>query len=149
MPPRHPQPRARAAVMLLLLLVLVPPMGCASSKPKTDATGQQARPAPSRTRADLITREEIDRTVFTNAFDLVQALRSNWLQPRGQDTFLGKPGQVQVRIDNTEAMGGVERLREIPAAIVDYIRWVDPVDAAGRWGIGYGHGAIHVVTRTR
>ena len=152
----------RHALPLLMTLALLPAAACAgrgsgtSTTPEGDTAAaaaaagaeQQRRPRPPRSRADMITREEIERTDYNNAYELVEALRNNWLQPRGTDTFFGKPGEVRVRVDNNE-FGGVERLREIALSTVDYVRFVDPVDAAGRWGIGYGHGAIHVVTRTR
>ena len=160
---RHsPPPRSTLAdVALAVSLALLPATGCASKQTATttdpapaaaaaagDSTRQQRPVRPQRTRADLITREEIERTNYSNAYEVVEALRNNWLLPRGTDTFLGKPGEVRVRLDNSE-FGGVERLREIPATNIAYLRFVDPVDAAGRWGIGYGHGAIHVVLRTR
>jgi hypothetical protein len=88
----------------------------------------------------------MQRVQFNNLYDMVQALRFRWLQTRGPDSINMAPGQVQVRLDDTQ-LGGVESLRNIAPAGVTSISWVDPTTAAARWGMGYGHGAIVVSTR--
>jgi hypothetical protein len=128
----------RGLSVLCLLLLL---SACVSGG--GPRTGDATRP-----RADLITREEIERGQWSNVYDMVKDLRSRWLVARGVDTITGKPGEVQAHLDDTR-LGGVEALRSIPTAAIVYIRWHDPVDAAGRWGLGHGHGAVYVSTRPR
>ena len=123
----------RSAVLALALAGLA----CASG-PRNAST--------SRRGNDVITAEEMQQVQFTNLYDLVQALRFRWLQARGPDSINLQPGQVQVRLDDTQ-LGGVESLRNIVPAGVVSIQWVDPTAAAARWGMGYGHGAILVSTR--
>jgi hypothetical protein len=120
--------------LLLCVLVLAP----ACSKPPA------GQPAP-RT-ADLITAEEIEGASFTNVYDLIAQLRFRWLQSRGPDSVNLQPGSVMVRMDDNE-LGSVQALRTLPPQGITSIRFVDPVSAAGRWGLGYAHGAIVISTR--
>jgi hypothetical protein len=101
-----------------------------------------ARPSPDR---DLITREEIQAQRFSNAFQLVEALHSNWLRTRGTDSF-ASPGQVLVYLDDSR-LGGVETLRSISTTTIGYIRYYDGIAASARWGLDHGHGVIFVSTR--
>jgi hypothetical protein len=105
--------------------------------------GDSAAPASA-----LITRAEIDRAQWPDAYELVRNLRPRWIRARGPDKLLGETGQVQVYVDGTR-LGGVELLRGMPTTAIDHLRWVDPVDAAGRWGSGHGHGVIALSYRPR
>ena len=99
-------------------------------------------------RADLITAEELRGGQFRTAYDAVSSLRARWLQSRGTDTFLGKPGEVQVHLDDVR-LGGISSLREIPVIDIAYMQFFDPASASARWGLDHGHGAIYVSTRPR
>lgn len=101
-----------------------------------------------RTRADLITQEELQRTQHTNLYDAVQTLRSRWLNSRGPDTLIGRQGEIQVHMDGTR-LGGVSVLRSLPTVGVAYVQWFDPVSAAARWGLDHGNGAIYISSRPR
>ena len=101
------------------LLTLV---SCASS-----GTSSSSR---SRTDATLITREQIDEHHFTNAYDAVAALHSNWLLAKGTDSF-ASPSQVRVYVDNT-FLGGVESLKNVDANTIRGIRWIDGIAATAR-----------------
>ena len=125
----------RTAAMLLAgsLLTLA---SCASS-----GTSSSSR---SRTDATLITREQIDEHHFTNAYDAVAALHSNWLVTKGTDSF-ASPSQVRVYVDNT-FLGGVESLKNVDANTIRGIRWIDGIAATARWGMDHGQGVIQVTT---
>lgn len=125
-------------------LVLIPLLALAACS----AGGTAGANSGPRTRADLITQEELQRGSFTNLYDAVQALRSRWLNTRGPDTLIGRQGEVQVHVDETR-LGGVNALRSIPPVGVTSIQWFSPNDAAARWGLDHGHGAIVVSTRPR
>ena len=101
-----------------------------------------------RATQDLIALDEMGRSQWSNAYDLVKNLRPRWLVPRGRDTINGEPGQVQVHLDDVR-VGGPDALRNIAVLGIDHIRFYDGITAAGRWGLGYGQGMIQVVTRTR
>ena len=126
---------ARGALLLALAIA------CKSGGP---GSGSRA-PAP---RTDLITAEELRGGQFRNAYEAIRSLRARWLQSRGTDTFLGKPGEVQVHLDDVR-LGGINSLREIPVIDVAYMQFFDPASASARWGLDHSHGAIYVSTRPR
>jgi hypothetical protein len=126
---------------LLALAILLSGAGCgggaASPGPGADSPGS---------RTDLITIEEIDqRGQYSNLYTLIEVLRPRWLRSQGPDTLLGQQGQVQVHVDGNR-FGGVEALRNLSAAGVTSIQWIDPIDAAARYGLNHSHGAIIVST---
>src|SRR5215217_5079050 len=88
---------------------------------------------PLRADRNLITQSQLSEYHFTNAFEAVQALRSNWLLTRGTDSFRS-PSQVWVYQDNIR-LGGVESLRAISLQTVAFIRHYDGISATGRWGL--------------
>lgn len=118
------------------LIVAMFVTACASSG--SDGT---RRPGQNR---DVLTQEQMREAGYTNVFEAVRALRSNWLTPRGPDSF-SNPGQVQVYYDNTR-LGGVETLSSIGTAQIAYVRYYDGIAATGRWGLDHGHGVIFVAS---
>ena len=94
---------------------------------------------------NLLTQEDLREYRFATVFDAIEALRSHWLRERGPDSF-STPGHVQVYLDDSR-LGGVEALRTLPLTNVLYIRHVNGVDAAARWGLDHGQGVILVSTR--
>ena len=130
----------RAIRRVLPLAMLVISAACSSAT----AEGGSARP---RGRSDLITHEEIQqRSGYSNLYDLIRDMRPRWLQTRGPDTLIGQQGEVQVHMDGNR-MGGAAALRNLSPSGVTSIEWVAPVDAAGRYGLDHGHGAIVISTR--
>ena len=129
----------RATRNLITLALLALGLGCS----------QNADPAAAgraRTRSTLITFEEMQqRGQFSSLYDLIQELRPRWLRAQGPDTFMGQGGQVQVHMDGNR-LGGVEALRGLGAHGVTSIEWMAPIDAAARFGLDHGHGAIIVST---
>lgn len=95
---------------------------------------------------NLLTRSQLDEHRFTNAYEAVAALRTNWLQTRGTDSFT-QPSQVLVYFDDSR-LGGIETLRGIAITGISYIRYYDGVAASGRWGLDHGQGVIFVSTRS-
>jgi hypothetical protein len=126
---------------MLFAALLIFPTACATRTTDTQSA------APSG-RRDLLVREEIEKTQWANAYDLVRNLRPQWLRVRGRDTITGDPGGVQVVLDDVR-IGGVEALRTMPVSGVTYLQWLDGITASQRWGTGFGNGAIFVSTRPR
>jgi hypothetical protein len=126
------------ALRSLLVAVAVTLSACS-----TPRSPQTASPT-----TDVITEEEIRAGSFTNVYDMVQQLRFRWLQARGTDSVNLQPGDVMVRVDDNE-LGTVQALRSMPTVGITSISFVDPVSSAGRWGLGYAHGAIVISTRPR
>ena len=92
----------------------------------------------------MLTKQQITENHYNTAYDAVESLRSNWLRTRGPDSF-SQPSEVVVYLDNTR-LGGTDRLREIAANTVYFIRFFDGVAATGRWGVGHAAGVIYVST---
>lgn len=126
----------RPAVRTTFLLLLVA---------LTSACGARSGPNANNTRSDLIVLSEVSGGSFTNVFDLVQAMRPNWLRARSPNSFQS-PGVVQVYVDDVR-LGGVENLRSLAVQGVQYIRWYDPISASSRWGLNHEQGAIVVSMR--
>lgn len=106
------------------------------------ASGHGDSPARAAGDPDRIAREEIDRGQWRDVYDLVRSLRPAWLRTRGDDSF-ESPGEVQVYVDGTR-LGGVQLLRTLPTHAIDHLEWIDPVSAAGRWGLNHAHGVIYI-----
>lgn len=121
---------------LLVLLLLAVGSACSSRRLPGGATSQ----------SDMISLAEIEqRGPFSNMYDLVQILRPRWLRSQGPDTFMAGQGQVQVHIDGNW-VGSVQSMRSLAAHGVTSVQWLSPVDAAARYGLDHGHGAIVVST---
>jgi hypothetical protein len=111
--------------------------------------GSRAGPTLDRANAsktDLISREEMERQHWANAYDLVAALRPAWLNRRGPDTAVGTQVVLQVHV-NGMRVGDVTTLHEIDVTQLAYAEFIDPIAATARWGLGYGHGAINLTTK--
>ena len=123
---------------LVLAAVLSAAAGCA---PKSAAV--QSGPRVDR---NILTPETLRGQTYTNAYEAIEALRLNWLKPRGTDSF-NTPSVVMVYLDNVK-LGGVESLRGLQLANVQLIRHYDANQANARWGVGHAQGAIQVITQT-
>jgi hypothetical protein len=105
------------------------------------SAGRAGSTSPDRS---TITQAQLEEQHVDNAYDAVQALRSNWLLERGPDSFM-KPTRVIVFLDYV-ALGTVESLKTIPVRNIVSIRHLDGLEASGRYGMGHGAGAIVVST---
>ncbi len=125
-----------AVRLVVLALVLA---GCASA-----ATGERdgLRRDPNR-----ITAEEIERAHFNDVFDLVRALRPNWIQTRGAMSIQDPTaGEVVVYVDGMR-VGGAQHLRQVRVGDVASIQYLSGPDASSRFGLGHIGGAILVHTK--
>ena len=122
---------------LIALAVAANTAACASN-PSNEGT--------PRTDRSVITQQEMLEKHFQSAYEAVSALRTNWLQTRGTDSF-NTPSQVWVYVDNVK-YGDVESLRTIHPSTILNIRHYDANEATARWGIGHGAGVIQVTTLT-
>jgi hypothetical protein len=127
----------RLAVFALLSCASVLAGACkrsASTSPSTSAS----------TNRNMLTRSQIDQR-YNTVYEAVEALRSNWLNTRGADSF-NNPSVVRVYLDNV-SLGDKETLRTIAVSSISYVRWFDGVTATSRWGLNHGAGVIYVSTR--
>lgn len=107
-----------------------------SSTPRQRTTSRQQR---------VITMEEIDAVRYSTAFEVVEALRPQWLRTRGTTSFRARES-VKVYLDDS-LLGEPAQLRQITARSISSIRFMDGTEATTRWGLDHGHGAIIVSTR--
>lgn len=90
---------------------------------------------------DVISAEEIGNFVSTNAYEVVQRLRPNWLRGRNQ------ADAPVVYVDGIR-MGGVEVLRTLQTNRLSEIRHRGGPEATTLYGTGVGGGTIEVQTRS-
>jgi hypothetical protein len=120
------------ALTLAMLGLCLTTAGC---YPKA-STGN---PAPDRT---VLTEDQFADQGYNNVYEVVAALRANWLNARGPDSFTS-PTQVLAYYDGMR-VGGVETLKTMDVRPVVYIRYFDGVSATARWGLGHGAGVVYV-----
>ena len=125
----------RAGRRLALLLSAAATLACASTASRDD--GQTPR-----TDRSVLTQAQILERRYTNLYDAVAALRSQWLRPRGMDSFTS-PSQVWVYFDDTR-LGDVESLRLLQPQVISTVRFIDAVSAQARYGVGHAAGVILV-----
>jgi hypothetical protein len=94
---------------------------------------------------NVITTDEMRAAGFADAFRVVEALRPQWLRPRGATTLTGRE-TVKVYLDDL-LLGGPDQLQQITTRSISSIRYLDGNEATQRWGLDHGHGAILVLTR--
>ena len=124
----------------------------ASAVPTSPTTTQNvALRAGRKPRIDqqLITRDVIRSTQYTNMYDVVLALRSNWVRVRPAESIQGKSPTIQVYLDNQRLAGGADELRQLSPTNVESVRYFDPITASARWGMDHGAGALYVTTAKR
>lgn len=116
------------------------------------ATAPTDRDQEFRSR-NLLTAEQIADVRARDAYEAVERLKSQWLRPRGRSQMPAAAGVpqfeenlVMVYLDD-QRLGGVENLRRIEIAVIEYIRYLPPAEAAARWGFNNGGGAIFVSTQ--
>jgi hypothetical protein len=125
----------RRFARLATVAVLVLGSACSHLQSETGTRGDR----------NTITKEQLTKNHYSTVYDAVEALRGNWLQTRGTDSFQS-PSQVKVYLDNT-MFGGVESMRNISANTISFVRYFDGVSATARWGLDHGAGVIYVSSR--
>ena len=100
---------------------------------------------PTRPRFDLITQDQILSAGGSDLYELIRKIRPYWILKGGDDTS-ENPGVIYVFFDGTR-MGGLEALRSLPTSGINYIRWLDGIQAASRWGLDHERGVIYVSTQ--
>ena len=101
---------------------------------------------------NVISLEEIDASAASNAYEVIQRLRPNFLRTRG--AVHGTPGAANAMemVDlvvylNENRLGGRDQLRQISATDIREIRYFNSSEATTKWGTGHSAGAIQVVSR--
>jgi hypothetical protein len=103
---------------------------------------------PGKTHdSDVITRDEIDASHASNAYDAIQMLRPAFFHSHGivssNDT-----GLPNVYLNN-QFYGDIQSLRQVEVGAIREIHHYNGPDATGRFGRGNAAGAIEVITAPR
>jgi len=125
--------------------------------------GHHIRPGPAAPGSAFgtrpaITTAQIEASDTRTVEELIQLLRPQWLNPRGNDyvqivdstalpalTSAGATDVVRVYLDG-QPLGGPDELANIPTPEVLRVEYYDMKAATMRWGAGHSHGAIDVIT---
>jgi hypothetical protein len=127
-----------------LLFAAVLLAGCASTAEDSDT---------EFVSRDILTLEQITEVRATNGYEAVQRLKSHWLRTRGSSQMPAAEGMPQFRENpvlvylDDQRLGGVDQLRRIEIAAIQYIQYFSPAEASSRWGMNHGGGVIYVSTR--
>lgn len=106
--------------------------------------GSQTQGTRDRT---VITEREIEESALLDAFEVVRALRPEFLRTRGSSSFRAtEPVEAQVYVDGVR-IGDPASLRRLPRDVLREIRYIDAREATTRYGTGHGAGAILVATK--
>ncbi len=136
----------RQIAIITLLGVTGACSGGSSGVPAGAAAPSPAQQTPRRD-ANVITRAEIEQATWaTNAFDLVQRLRPNFLRISGPTNWSGAPQTPLVRL-NDQDLGDHGALRQIQPSSVQEIRYYSAPDATAKFGGIRGRPVIHVMTK--
>ncbi len=101
---------------------------------------------------NVISMEEIEASSGSNAYEVIQRLRPNFLRTRG--AVHGTPGATNAieMVDlvvylNDNRLGASDQLRQIAKTDIREIRYYNSSEATTKWGTGHSAGAIQVVSR--
>ena len=97
---------------------------------------------------DIITVDEIERVNVSNAMEIVERLRPEFLRGRGRVSVAQPDAQYPVVYVNGVRAGQLEALRSITASDVHEIRYISAADATTRYGTGHTGGVIEVRIRS-
>ncbi|HEX2187815.1 MAG TPA: hypothetical protein VHG51_02895 [Longimicrobiaceae bacterium] len=138
--------------LLLALPLLALALAAAGAPLSAQSTAKKDR--------HFITEEEVRGASAQNAYDLVRALRPQWLRTRGDRTLrttrTSVPGEDVTQLSTPEIVvymegirfGKQEDLRGISVADLGTLRFLDANSATQRFGTGHPNGAILLTRRT-
>ena len=96
----------------------------------------------------IITRQEIEQSRATNAYDVISRLRGRYLNSRGKNSIHLDPQTYPVVFLNDQEYGTLSVLRNISSDGIEQIRYYTGPEAVTRFGAQYGAGVIQLVSRS-
>lgn len=127
---------------LFAAVLLIAATACAS------AGGSQS--GEPRGERNLISRAELEERSTSNLYDIIRALRPNWLRAQASgfaNAALEQTGPI-VYVDG-QVFGEVEGLRSIVATSVEYVRFLSASQAQNRYSMAQARPVIDVTSRRR
>jgi hypothetical protein len=135
-------PRSSIALALVSAVALACASGGGTNELDTPGPASDAAATQESGDQSRITAAEIAEANLPNAYELVSRLRRPWLR---RDALTG--GEVVVYMDE-QNLGGVEKLRDIPAVEVAELQYLPNDAAVRRWGAAIT-GSVIIVERRR
>jgi hypothetical protein len=126
---------ARRLCATLLCMLLFWAASCASAGGSHQSSSNDA----------LITAEEIENSHQPTLYDVVRALRPNWLRSAPTAVRSDVESGISVYLD-TQRAGNVDILRQMPSTSASSLRFYSASEAQSRFGLGNLHGVIQVVS---
>jgi hypothetical protein len=128
--------RLRPRLLAVLLLLVAGGAGCFAN---SGASGGS--------RSGPITQQDVEGTTARNAYDLVQAIRPQWLRGRGAMSIQNpRPVPPVVYIEGIREPS-TESLRRLDVSSILLMEYLSAADATTRFGTGHTGGAILVTLR--
>jgi hypothetical protein len=134
-PPKHLSrllARVRAGLFAALILSIV---ACAAA----------SNTSKSRSNDTVITLDEIENSHQPTLFDVVRALRPNWLRASPTAVRGDQDIGIAVYLDAQRA-GGLDILRQFPSTAASSLHYFTASEAQSRFGLGNLHGVIQIVS---
>jgi hypothetical protein len=132
----------------ILAFALLALSGTAACAPAATEGGAGGTAAPSSSRSDVISREELEANASLNMYDLIQRLRPRWLNTRGTRTTAGTQLELVV-YQNLVQLGNVENLRQLRPTMAQRVRFLDAQTASASLpGLGSRQVAGAIVIET-
>ena len=97
--------------------------------------------------SQLITEDEIDASRASNALEVIQKLRGNFLTYRGETSLKAKSTPYPTVYLDGQEFGPISSLKTIPASQITSIRLFRSWEATTKYGTGNMGGVIAVFTR--
>lgn len=109
-------------------------------------SAQSGLPAAPPANQNVITAPELRSVNYSNLYDVVRALRPQWLRRFRSSALPGAQfNDLMVYMDRTR-LGTMEVLRQLNPSGIMQIRYFSPSEAEAEFGPGNMNGAIQVIT---
>lgn len=124
----------------LALLALLPALAACGGGAAQGGPGSSLSP-------DLIGLDEIEASTTTNAWDLINQARPNWLRGRGTPSLRYTEVPLPVVYVEDRRQGDLDVLRSFPTGGIAELRFINATTATTRFGNGHAGGVIQIVPR--
>ena len=122
------------SIRYLGLITIAATLGCATTSGTTGASSN----------SNIITEQEITSANVSNAYEVIQKLRPNFLRSRGATSITNKaPETANVYVDG-QRYGDTNSLRNIAAMNVAGIRYYSVSEGAIKFGMDNPGGVIEI-----
>ena len=125
---------------LLALLALLPALAACGGGAAQGGPGSSLSP-------DLIGLDEIEASSTTNAWDLINQVRPNWLRGRGTPSLRNTQVPLPLVYVDDRRQGDLNVLRSFPTGGIAELRYINATTATTRFGNGHAGGVIQIVPR--